>query len=126
MKKSLVVMLLLGSVVLMFVGCATSQKQTEIVLTGAGFRTVPVSTAGQQKLLTQLPPGKISKVVRNDQITYVYPDHSRKVLFVGSQVDYEGYHDLIQDERAYANTRGEAEVRVQGEVMSIFDGAVSD
>ena len=74
-------------------GCATTTATTETresLLGGAGFHSVTASTAQQKKLLAQLPANEISKVQRNREIWFVFPQAGNTAL-VGTQAQYTAY-----------------------------------
>lgn len=73
-------------------GCA-STKQTEDLLTAAGFKTRPATTAAQQEHLKSLPR-KVSLLQKDGKNYYVFPDAARNVLYVGDNTQYEEYQKL--------------------------------
>lgn len=76
-------------------GCATEEtKSTENLLVTAGFKTHPANTAAKQKLLTSLPPGKVSTIQKNGHTFFVYPDLKNNVALVGTQQEYTAYRQL--------------------------------
>lgn len=72
------------------VGCK-SAKQTESLLSEAGFKTIPAKTVQQQVQLNKLPAGKLSRVNRDGTLYFVYPDVAKNVLYVGKNDQYEDY-----------------------------------
>ena len=87
-------------------GCASTQ-QTENQLSAAGFRMVPATTPQQQAHLKTLPPGKITRVLRDGKQLFVYPDVAQQVLFVGQDAQYQEYQRLRQQSQV-ANEQVEA------------------
>lgn len=77
-------------------GCA-STKQTDQLLTLAGFKPVIASTPKQQQQLEALPPGKVSQVQRKGKIYYVYPDVAHNQVYVGSPKQYRNYRQIRAD-----------------------------
>ena len=81
-------------------GCSTA-KQTENLLSAAGFNTIPANTPERQAHLKTLPPHKITLVVREGKTYYVYPDQAHQVLYVGQQAQYQEYQRLrLQNQMA--------------------------
>jgi len=83
----LAVLLALGA------GCATT-KQTEDLLSAAGFKTVPAATPEQKAHLQTLPPHKVTMVQREGTTYFAYPDPKQQVLYVGQQAEYNEYQKL--------------------------------
>ena len=77
-------------------GCA-SPKQTENLLTLAGFKTVAAKTVKQQQQLKALPPDKISRVQRTGKTYYVFPDVAYNQAWVGSPKEYRNYQQIRAD-----------------------------
>jgi hypothetical protein len=88
----------LGIMVLLAVaaGCA-NPRQTENLLTLAGFKPVAASSAKQQQLLKALPPGKISPIQRKGKTYYVFPDVAHNQAWVGSPKQYRDYQQIRTD-----------------------------
>jgi len=76
-------------------GCTTT-KQTEDMLSAAGFKALLASTSQQQAHLKTLPPRKVTLVQRDGKMYFVYPDVRRNVLYVGQQAQYQQYQKLRQ------------------------------
>ena len=95
MKKVTALLSIVGAVVLvgMAIGCA-STKQTENLLSAAGFKMVPADTPQRQAHLQTLPPKKVSMTQRDGQTYFVYPDPAQNVLYVGQQAQYNQYQHL--------------------------------
>ena len=79
-------------------GCATT-KQTEDLLSAAGFKIVPAITPQQRARLATLPPHKITMVQRNGKEYFVYPDVTNNVLYVGQNPQYQQYQSLRQQNK---------------------------
>jgi hypothetical protein len=75
------------------IGCSTT-KETENLLSAAGFKTMPATTAQQQAHLKTLPPNKVTSVVRDGKTYFVFPDAKAQVLYVGQQAQYDAYQKL--------------------------------
>lgn len=102
MKRISTRLYLLGIATLMFVagGCATT-KQTENLLSAAGFKVVPATTPQQQTHLKTLPPHKVTQVQRDGKIYFVYPDAAQQVLYVGQDAQFQQYQKLrLQNQMA--------------------------
>ncbi len=81
-------------------GCA-STKHTENLLSAAGFKALPASTAERQAQLKALPPHKVSMVVRAGKTYYAFPDLKNQVLYVGQESQYQEYQRLrVKEELA--------------------------
>ena len=74
-------------------GCATT-VQTEDLLTGAGFKARPATTAEQQAQLKSLPARKVSSVQKDGKTYFVYPDAARNVIYIGQNAEYQRYKQL--------------------------------
>ncbi len=82
------------------IGCA-STKQTESLLSAAGFKMMPATTPAQEAHLKTLPAGKVTVVVREGKTYFVYPDAKQNVLYVGQQAQYDQYQKLrLQNQMA--------------------------
>jgi hypothetical protein len=92
---------ILGTAALMAlaVGCA-STKQTEDLLSAAGFKITPATTPQQQAHLKTLPPHKVTMVKRATKTYFVYPDTARQVLYVGQEAQYQQYQKLLAQTQA--------------------------
>jgi len=95
MKKVKNMLSITGAVVLvaMLIGCA-STKQTENLLSAAGFKMVPADTPQREAHLKALPPNKITMTHRDGQTYFVYPDSAQNVLYIGQQAEYNQYQNL--------------------------------
>ena len=92
MNKLIGLRLLSALTVMLFAaGCATTATETrESLLTSAGFHSVTASTSQQKKLLAELPANEISKVQRNRDIWFVFPQADNTAL-VGTLAQYTAY-----------------------------------
>jgi len=95
MRKVTTLLGMLGAVVLvaMWTGCA-STKNTENLLSAAGFKLVPANTPQRQEHLKTLPANKVSMTQRDGQTYFVYPDPKNNALYVGNQDQYNQYQKL--------------------------------
>ena len=87
------------------VGCAMT-KQTENLLSQAGFKSIPANTPARQARLESLPADRITMVQRHGKEYFVFPDASQNMLYVGQKTELETYEAL----------RGSEEREVQGEM----------
>ena len=83
----------ISTLLVLAVGCSTT-KQTENLLSAAGFKTMPATTPQQQAHLKTLPPNKVTMVVRDGKTYFVFPDAKAQVLYVGQQAQYDAYQKL--------------------------------
>jgi hypothetical protein len=81
------------AVVALAIGCATT-RQTEDLLSAAGFKIVAATTPQQQARLEKLPPHKVTMVQRDGKTHFVFPDMSRHLLYVGQQAQFDEYQKL--------------------------------
>ena len=93
MKNKLVLILAAGVLAIMHLGCS-SAKQTENLLSAAGFKIMPAASPQQQAHLKTLPPHKVTVVVREGKTYFVFPDAKQQVLYVGQQAQYDAYQKL--------------------------------
>ena len=75
------------------IGCA-SPKQTENMLSAAGFKVMPATTPEQKAHLATLPANKVTMVVREGKTYFVFPDAKQQVVYVGQQAQYDQYQKL--------------------------------
>ena len=83
-----------AAILLAFVSGCASTRQTEDLLTAAGFKAHPATTAQQQAQLKALPAHKVSTVQKDGKQYFVYPDAARNVYYVGQSAEYEQYKKL--------------------------------
>jgi hypothetical protein len=95
MKKIMTVLGVVGAAawLALATGCA-STKQTEDLLSNAGFKKIPATTPAQQTHLQSLPNHKISQAQRDGKTYFIYPDASHNVLYVGQAAQYQRYQQL--------------------------------
>jgi hypothetical protein len=74
-------------------GCSTT-KQTENMLSAAGFKVMPATTPEQKAHLATLPANKVTMVMREGKTYFVFPDAKQQVLYVGQQPQYNEYQRL--------------------------------
>ena len=91
--KSILLNTALMACVALAVGCSTT-KQTEDLLSAAGFKMMPATTPQQQAHLKTLPPHKVTMVNREGKTYFVFPDAKAQVLYVGQQAQFDAYQKL--------------------------------
>ena len=91
--KKVKTLLIIGALVALAVGCSTT-KDTENLLTAAGFKMVPATTPQQLAHLKTLPPKKITMTQRDGTLFFTYPDAEHNLLYVGQQAQYQEYQRL--------------------------------
>ena len=97
---NLLTILSLAGLVAFATGCSTT-KQTENLLSAAGFKITPATTLDQKAHLKSLPAGKVTTVQRNGTTYYVFPDAAKQVLYIGQQPQYQEYQKLrLQNQMA--------------------------
>ena len=90
MKK---VLLAIGIVAAVVMGCSTT-KQTQELLSAAGFKTVAATTPEQIAHLKTLPKNKIIITRRDGVLYWTYPDAADNLLYVGKEAQYQEYERL--------------------------------
>ena len=93
MKNKLALVLAVAALAIVILGCS-STKQTENLLSAAGFKIMPAASPQQQAHLKTLPPHKVTVVVREGKTYFVFPDAKQQVLYVGQQAQYDAYQKL--------------------------------
>jgi hypothetical protein len=91
------------------IGCMTT-KQTESLLSEAGFKAVPAATPQQQAHLKTLPAGKVTKAQRSGKTYYVYPDVAHNVLYLGQEAQYQQYQKLCLQHETSSPGLSDAEI----------------
>ena len=101
MNKFGAILVVLGT--LGVAACQSPQQKItnkEDMLSGAGFKFVPVNTPARQTALKQLPPNKFSRELRDGRVFYVYPDPTVcGCLYVGDQNAYAAYRKNMFDKQ---------------------------
>ncbi|HEX5219019.1 MAG TPA: hypothetical protein VFZ59_05580 [Verrucomicrobiae bacterium] len=92
-------------------GCA-STKQTEDLLSAAGFKARHAATAEQQAQLKSLPARKVSTVEKGGKKYYVYPDAAKNIIYVGDSAQYAEYQKL-RKEQQWAEEQANPAVQLQ-------------
>jgi hypothetical protein len=87
------------------VGCATSPKQTEQLLTQAGFQRIPAVSDKQMQHLLTLTPDKLTIARINGKPFYVFPDPDNKQIYVGNTEQFQTYQQLLTYRKLNADSR---------------------
>jgi hypothetical protein len=80
-----------------FVGCATTQTQTqnrESMLVASGFKVITPKTAAHQQKLQNLSPGKVTMIQKGKKTYYIFPDPAHNQAYVGGPKEYQAYQQL--------------------------------
>ena len=90
-------------------GCAAMEKadrnNTERLLAASGFRVLPTNSPARQKALETMPPYKIERKLKGDEVYYSYACPDQSIAYIGNQADYSKYRELeLQQEIANQNT----------------------
>jgi hypothetical protein len=94
------------AVVALVIGCTTIKTRQEL-LSEAGFKMIPATTAQQQARLKTLATARVTMTTRNGTNYFVYPDMKSQVLYVGNYAQYQKYERLrFQNEKAEAQGNG--------------------
>ena len=78
---------------------ATAAPLDERQLLDAGFKVLVATTKVQEEWVRNLPPGKIRPMQRTGKKYFIYPDSSRKQVYVGGPKEYETYVQLHPENR---------------------------
>lgn len=79
-------------------GCSNiGEKRTE--LAAAGFQTIPATTPSQLARLSSLKSTKVIPINGKRGTIYVFADHQRKALMVGSTAQYNKYRAIKLHQR---------------------------
>ena len=110
----------LAAVLIMFGSGCASTRQTEDLLTAAGFKARPATNAAQQAQLESLPAHKVSAVEKAGKKYYVYPDPAKKVIYVGDATQYEQYKKLRRQQQ-WAEEESNPAVQLQEDTAFWLD-----
>jgi hypothetical protein len=97
------IIIAVAAVVAFVTGCSSTSatRQTEELLSAAGFKAVPATTPEQQAHLKTLPRDNVTMVQRKGTNHYVFPDVKNQVLYVGQAAQYQEYQKLrLQNQMA--------------------------
>jgi hypothetical protein len=90
-------------------GCAAIEKadreNTERLLAASGFRVLPANSPARQEALKIMPPYKIERKLKGEEVYYSYACPDQSIAYIGNQADYSKYRELeLQQEIANQNT----------------------
>ena len=102
-----------AALVAFVIGCASAPRQTEDLLSAAGFKARPATTPQQQAHLKTLPPRKVTMVVRAGKTYYVYPDEPHQLLYVGQEAQFQEYQRLRQQHQMAKEQAEAAETKTE-------------
>ena len=78
---------------------AATPRIDESELSAAGFKVLVATTKVQEEWVRKLPAGKIRPMQRTGKKFFIYPDASRKQVYVGGPKEYEAYVQLHPENR---------------------------
>ena len=90
-------MVLSAFAVSMFVAgsaAAAAPRVDESELLALGFKVLVATTPVQEEWVQRLPQGKVKPLQRNGKKYFIFPDASKKQIYVGGPKEYEAYHQL--------------------------------
>ena len=108
-----------GVLIALASGCA-STRQTEDLLSAAGFKARPATNAVQQAQLKSLPAHKVSTIEKGGKKYYVYPDAAKNVIYVGDSAQYEQYQKL-RKQQEWAEEQANPAVQLQDDTAFWLD-----
>jgi hypothetical protein len=81
------------------------RNNTERLLAASGFRVLPANSSSRQEALKTMPPYKIERKLKGDEVYYSYACPDQSIAYIGNQADYSKYCELeLQQEIANQNT----------------------
>lgn len=91
---------LLATVALSWSGCASSRaRNTESLLSAAGFHTLVPSTPQQKQCYEALQPYHLARTEHDGKIVYAFADKKDGLLYVGGEAQYDKFQQLAQEQR---------------------------
>ena len=99
-------------VLVLILGCA-STRETEDMLSAAGFRIVFASTPEQKQQLKMLPSLKMRRIHQKGKTFYAYADPAHNLVYVGNQLQYDQYRDLRLAKNVFEEDLQDAELNAQ-------------
>jgi len=87
---------------------AAPPRVDESQLSALGFKVLVATTKVQEDWVRSLPPGKIRPMQRNGKKFFIYPDASRKQIYVGGPAEYDAYQQLHPEEQQSAQSAKDA------------------
>jgi hypothetical protein len=89
-------------------------------LQNLGFKVLVAATPVQEEWVQRLPAGKVKPVQRNGKKYFIFPDASKKQIYVGGPKEYEAYQQLHPESKPgteEAASKGSAARAKQNEAM---------
>jgi hypothetical protein len=92
-------------------GCAATvpARVDESELLALGFHVLVATTTVQQEWIQTLPPGQIRPMQRNGRKFFIFPDASRKLIYVGGPREFAAYQ-----QRHPGSAQGESDAADRG------------
>jgi hypothetical protein len=81
---------------------AAKPSVDESQLLGLGFKVLVATTSAQEDWVKRLPAGQIRPMQRNGKKFFIYPDASKKQVYVGGPKEYAAYVELHPDAKLAA------------------------
>ena len=97
--KSILNVLCAAAFVAVASGCSTTSttRNSENMLSAAGFKAVPATTPQREEHLKSLSDDRLTTVNLNGHNYFVFPDRAENVLFVGQESQYQRYQKMRLD-----------------------------
>lgn len=105
--KATVALLSLNAVMALIAGGALP-RNTEAMLTEAGFGRFKADTYEQTSHLQSLPTDKLTAIQLGGKTFYVFPDPARNQIFVGNLEQYQTYQQILSYSELERGSRVEA------------------
>ena len=97
-----------------FFGCASTRvRNTESLLSAAGFHAVAPKTPEQQNCYANMRPFKIERFEKDGDLVYAYADKKSGIVYVGDESNFQilqqlGHEQRISDEQLQAAEMNQA------------------
>jgi hypothetical protein len=107
-------------------GCASTRaRNTESLLSAAGFRTVTPKTPQQQTCYEALPARELQRREAEGKVTYAYADKKEGILYVGNEQNYQRFQELAHQERVAEQQLQAAQMNQTASINWSFWGPAS-
>ena len=106
MKTSLKHIVCVCAAIALIAGCSSTSNVTssvsnkETLLANAGFKQMTVTTAKQKSQVEKLEMGKVSAVMYQGKLYYVYPTATKDRIYFGKQKQFDAYKSALMAQRA--------------------------
>jgi hypothetical protein len=90
---------------------AAAPHPDEKELLDLGFKVLVAKTKVQEDWVRGLPPGQIRAMQRTGKKFFIYPDASRKQIYVGGPAEYAAYQKLHPEELQRVQSERDALVK---------------